>query len=184
MEYTEKLLAEAKARKEKFYPAQKADLIAIRRNLELINENKLLDKTIAEKTAALEALESRIWQTQKKLAALREWAKDTKSIGHLARIKKCVCDFYEISALNLESTQRNVRFVLPRHVFCYIALQCTGNSSPQVGKAVGNRDHTTILHARDKIQQARKDNPAINEQVVTLLSVLGFSDPEAPHDVG
>jgi len=61
------------------------------------------------------------------------------------------------------------------HVVCYIAANFTGMSLPTIGRSL-KRDHTTILYGRDKIAHMRTINPGLDQDIKTLLEVLGYGD--------
>lgn len=53
----------------------------------------------------------------------------------------------------LISSRRDAETALARHVVCYLAYKQTGLSLPAIGRLLGNRDHTTILHAVRRIEK-------------------------------
>ncbi len=62
-----------------------------------------------------------------------------------------VCKFYVIPRNQVITAKRNARFVRPRHVAMYLGTELTELSLPQIGARLGGRDHTTVLHGRDKM---------------------------------
>ena len=67
-------------------------------------------------------------------------------------IKRIVCEYYQVKHHDLIGKSRNPEFVRPRHVAMYLACVLTGKSLPEIGRRFGNRDHTSILFAREKIK--------------------------------
>lgn len=60
-----------------------------------------------------------------------------------------------------------------RHIAVYLATELTGKSLPEIGRVFGGRDHTTILHARDKIARLRLTDPALDEKIKFYEGQLG-----------
>lgn len=68
-------------------------------------------------------------------------------------VKLIVAEEFNVSVKELEGSDRSRRVVHPRAIAMRIIYQETRVSSPQIGKAFGNRDHTTVLHAISKVDQ-------------------------------
>lgn len=68
-------------------------------------------------------------------------------------IMRAVCRHYGVEWSHLKDRSRNKRICLPRHVLCYMAYMHTGLSMPQIARQLGRKDHTTVLHGRDKIRE-------------------------------
>ena len=75
----------------------------------------------------------------------------------LSGVLLAVSAHYGVSVTDLKSARRHKRLVMPRHVFCYLAATATRKSLPQIGAFLGDRDHTTVLHAVRKIKGLVKD---------------------------
>jgi hypothetical protein len=69
-------------------------------------------------------------------------------VSHVARV---VSAFYGCSVIDVLSERRTRRIVEPRQVAMYLASKLTGRSTPEIGRRLGNRDHTTVLHGARKI---------------------------------
>jgi chromosomal replication initiator protein len=70
----------------------------------------------------------------------------------LETVKKEVCRYFEISPTDLESACREQPLAYWRQIAMYLCRTLTGQSLPQIGRAFGDRDHTTVLYAFRKIQ--------------------------------
>ncbi|MDR0852016.1 MAG: chromosomal replication initiator protein DnaA [Clostridiales Family XIII bacterium] len=68
-------------------------------------------------------------------------------------IKKKVARYYNIKVSDLDSSNRARQFSFPRQIAMYLCREMTDLSLPQTGNAFGGRDHTTVLHACDKINK-------------------------------
>ncbi|QOR36982.1 chromosomal replication initiator protein DnaA [Clostridium sp. 'deep sea'] len=71
-------------------------------------------------------------------------------------IKKIVAEYYNLTETVLISNKRNKSIVLPRQVAMFLARELTDHSLPKIGNEFGGRDHTTVLHSCDKINQKIK----------------------------
>lgn len=73
-------------------------------------------------------------------------------------IKRAACEYFEISMIDIESARRTADMVYPRQIAMYLARVATRKSTPEIGRRFGGRDHTTVLHAFNKIKlHARLD---------------------------
>ena len=66
-------------------------------------------------------------------------------------IQQIVCADYGVTVLDLVSRRRQRAIIAPRHVAIWLARHCTVASLPDIGRAFGGRDHTTVLHAIARI---------------------------------
>ncbi len=64
-----------------------------------------------------------------------------------------VCEFYDVLYIDLISHRREAAIVRPRHVAGFLAKTLTTASYPHIAKHFGGRDHTTQLHAYQKIRR-------------------------------
>jgi chromosomal replication initiator protein len=75
-----------------------------------------------------------------------------------------ICNFYSISKSDLLSNKRTQNISYPRQVAMYLCRELTDLSLPRIGKEFNGRDHTTVLHAYNKISNLMsKDNRTFNE---------------------
>ena len=87
-------------------------------------------------------------------------------------IKKAVCKKYNIKIADIESKKRNREFSHPRQIAMYLCRELTDLSLPKIGESFGGRDHTTVLHACDKIGKQVKLDPALFEDIRNLKEDL------------
>lgn len=83
-------------------------------------------------------------------------------------VKKYICKHFNITQSNLESAKRSRDLAFPRQIAMYLCRTMTDLSLPKIGEAFGNRDHTTVLHACDKISGEIKINESLKEVVKQL----------------
>lgn len=81
------------------------------------------------------------------------------SVIPIEKIQQEVGNFYGVSVKEIKGTKRVQNIVLARQVAIYLSRELTDNSLPKIGKEFGNRDHSTVLHAYNKIRGIlEKDN--------------------------
>ncbi len=83
-------------------------------------------------------------------------------------IKKAVCKHWGIKIADIESSKRKREFSFPRQVAMYLCREMTDLSLPQIGKYFGGRDHTTVMHAYDKIEKEIKENELFATEISNL----------------
>lgn len=64
-----------------------------------------------------------------------------------------------VGRVELRSDRRDQKGTRARQVFCWLARRFTKHSYPKIGQEVGNRDHTTIMHAVRRVQEVVDDMP-------------------------
>jgi chromosomal replication initiator protein len=79
-------------------------------------------------------------------------------------IKKSVARFYDIKISDLESAKRAREFSFPRQIAMFLCREMTDLSLPKIGEVFGKRDHTTVLHACEKISKEK-----INDENLSLI---------------
>lgn len=85
-----------------------------------------------------------------------------------------VSRFYDIPILALKSIRRDGRTAYARQVACYVAYKETSLSFPAIGRLLGNRDHTTILHGVRKIERLLAEgNDDLAVAIITIKLRLG-----------
>jgi chromosomal replication initiator protein len=87
-------------------------------------------------------------------------------------VQAAACDAFGITLEELVSTSRSARVTWPRQVAMYLARELTDQSLPAIGRAFGNRDHTTVMHAVRKIEELKISDLSIAEDVELLKRQL------------
>ena len=93
---------------------------------------------------------------------------DVSAPVHIETIQRLVAHKYSLDIKDLKGQQRTAQIALPRQLAMYFACVITELSSTDIGRAFGGRDHTTVLHARKKIQKMLEDDPFFLELVNKL----------------
>ena len=81
-------------------------------------------------------------------------------------------ELYGFSREELTGPNRRRPLVTARHVCIYVFRELTDMSYPSLGRLFGDRDHTTILHAKDKIDRLMPERRDIYDQVSALISSI------------
>ena len=81
---------------------------------------------------------------------------------------KAVADFFEVSPNDLTGRSRKSEVVEPRQVCMYLLRDVLKLSYPHIGEKLGNRDHTTAIHACEKIAKDINQNPSLNQKVILI----------------
>jgi chromosomal replication initiator protein len=83
-----------------------------------------------------------------------------------------VADYFSISAEELVSKKRDRKTTLARHVAIYLIREGYSSSLTEIGKALGGRNHTTILHAYKRIARELSINPNLSNQIAEIKARL------------
>lgn len=144
---------------------KKAQQLRAKENLDLRIENEILHFIASKATSNIRELEGAL---QKVIAyarlynneitmdlasdALRDFFANPrpKRISNKAIIDT-VCDYYDISEEDIKSKKKHREVSYPRQVAMYLLRELTDISLPKIGEIFGGKDHTTVIHAIEKI---------------------------------
>jgi len=83
--------------------------------------------------------------------------------------------YFDVSLEELCSGSRTRQLVNARQIAMYLTRELTDLSLPKIGQAFGGRDHTTVIHANNKISGLMQERPSIYQQVQELTSRIKTS---------
>ena len=83
-------------------------------------------------------------------------------------IIKVVAEYFFVSISDLLSSKRSQEIVYPRQIVMYLCRTLTDVSLSVIGKKLGNKDHTTVMHGYEKIQRLIETDPSIKKDVEEL----------------
>ncbi|WP_270167032.1 chromosomal replication initiator protein DnaA [Paenibacillus sp. SYP-B4298] len=83
-------------------------------------------------------------------------------------IQQKVGEFYGLKLEDFKARKRTKAVAFPRQIAMYIARELTDYSLPKIGEAFGGRDHTTVIHAHEKITQQLKTDSELYKIVQNL----------------
>lgn len=81
------------------------------------------------------------------------------------KIIEVVSDFYNITTEDLLKQSRKKEYVNPRQIAMYIIRKELETSLPSIGEFFGGRDHTTVIHAIDKIERIIKEKSGLKQEI-------------------
>lgn len=95
----------------------------------------------------------------------------TRSIT-FENITKVVADHYDIKKEELFNKKRTQNIAHPRQVAMYLCRELADLSYPKIGELFGGRDHTTVIHAFEKISKNRNSNIALQKELQEMEEIL------------
>ncbi len=98
-------------------------------------------------------------------------SKQPRTIG-IEEIKHAVSSYYKISPDALVGRKRTSTIALPRQVAMYLARLLTNLSLTEIGASFGKRDHTTVIHACDKISQMINSDATFKSQIEHMQRMI------------
>jgi chromosomal replication initiator protein len=87
-------------------------------------------------------------------------------------IQKRVAEHWNIRLTDMSSARRARAVARPRQVAMFLAKQLTSRSLPEIGRKFGNRDHTTVMHAVQRVGELMERDAAFAEDVELLRRML------------
>jgi chromosomal replication initiator protein len=91
-------------------------------------------------------------------------------------IQRVVCHHFKLRSTDLLSKDRHKSIAFARHVAMYLCKQRLKCSFPELGRAFGNRDHTTIISAVRKVEHLRTSDPEVRAHLDAIERKLGAVD--------
>ncbi|EFY03822.1 chromosomal replication initiator protein DnaA [Streptococcus dysgalactiae] len=87
-------------------------------------------------------------------------------------IQTQVGKFYDVTVKEIKATKRTQDIVLARQVAMFLAREMTDNSLPKIGKEFGGRDHSTVLHAYNKIKNMISQDESLRIEIETIKNKI------------
>ncbi|MGE5509427.1 MAG: chromosomal replication initiator protein DnaA [Chitinophagales bacterium] len=88
------------------------------------------------------------------------------------RIQEVVAEHFGLRLEDMKARRRTRTVAYPRQVAMYLARELTDLSLPRIGEAFGGRDHTTVIHAIEKIEEASRDDATLSRSLTTIIQKL------------
>lgn len=95
-----------------------------------------------------------------------------KRVTSVKKIAEMVAEFYNITTDDLIKQSRKKEYVKPRQIAMYLIRKELDSSFPSIGEYFGGRDHTTVMHAVDKIQKLIEEKHGFKQEVELILDKL------------
>ncbi|WP_155287559.1 chromosomal replication initiator protein DnaA [Lacticaseibacillus zhaodongensis] len=90
----------------------------------------------------------------------------------IGEIQEVVAKYYKVTVTELKGRKRVKQIVMPRQIAMYLARELTDNSLPRIGQEFGGKDHTTVIHACDKISKAVANDSDLKAEIIELKNKL------------
>jgi len=90
----------------------------------------------------------------------------------LESIAKAVAEHFGMKSVEIKAKDNSRSVVVPRQIAMYLAKQLTDCSLPEIGRQMGNKHHTTVLHSVDKITEQRQSDKDLNRTLNQLTEHL------------
>src|SRR4029434_3999101 len=98
----------------------------------------------------------------------------------IEQIQRKVSDFFSVKMADLKAKNRTKAVAFPRQIAMYLSRQLTHSSLSDVGRAFGGKDHTTVLHAVDKIQRLLQEDPKLRKTIDGLIQGITLVSTALP----
>ncbi|MDR1904670.1 MAG: chromosomal replication initiator protein DnaA [Treponema sp.] len=87
-------------------------------------------------------------------------------------IQRVVADYFSLSYNDLKGKKRTQNIVFPRQLAMYIAREITEYSTTELGQSFGGRDHTTVMHSCQKIEERIRSDPTMDSTIQNLTRLI------------
>lgn len=107
----------------------------------------------------------------------------------IATIQRLVAKYFDVSVESLRGKRRTSQLALARQVAMYVAKQRTGMTLVEIGKRFGNRDHSTVIYALNRVTEELRRNDLLRQTVTQIEGELDSpsaktsAPPPTPHSV-
>ena len=87
-------------------------------------------------------------------------------------IQKKVSSYYNLALSDMTSSRRSINIARPRQIAMYLSKGLTSYSYPEIGKAFGGKDHTTVIHAVKKIETMLEIDEKLKKHIFELKEII------------
>ena len=95
-----------------------------------------------------------------------------KKVINVKLIKEVICKEFDITISDIDSKKRTRQIAYPRQIAMYITRQITELSLPKIGEEFGGRDHSTVIHAYDKIEKDMQEDTVFKIKVNDIIKKI------------
>ena len=98
-------------------------------------------------------------------------------IPRVQDVKRVAMHYFKLSPFDLDSHARTARLSYCRHIAMYVCRHLAGRSFPEIARRMGGRDHTTAIHACNKIHGLVKSDWTVAYDIAQIEGVIigGFA---------
>jgi len=151
-------------------PDQVAELIARRAKANIREIEGALTRVLAARSLGGRALTFGL--AQEVLGAL--WSDEDRPIT-VDEVQRKASEFFGLKVSDLRGKSRMRAIAFPRQVAMYVARHLTHASFGELGRAFGGKDHSTVLHAVDRIETLARHDPEFNRTIECLIQSLSLT---------
>lgn len=90
----------------------------------------------------------------------------------ISDIQKAVGGVYQVKLEDFKAKKRTKSVAFPRQIAMYLSRELTDSSLPKIGEEFGGRDHTTVIHAHEKISKLLKTDTQLQKHVEEIKDIL------------
>ncbi|MBI2596678.1 chromosomal replication initiator protein DnaA [Candidatus Daviesbacteria bacterium] len=110
--------------------------------------------------------------TMENIGSLLHQSPSPAALKDPKKILSGICDYFDLPLKDLTGPRRQKELVLPRHIAMYLLSEEVGLTVEKIGGMLGGRDHTTVMHGRDKIKQLVLMDRDVQKVMVEIRSRL------------
>lgn len=104
--------------------------------------------------------------------AINDIIQKKENIISIDYIQEVVSKFFNISIEDLKSSKRSIDIAFPRQIAMYLCRTIIHESFPNIGKSFGKRDHSTVMHGYNKIEDDLKNNFQTKQIVDSVKNII------------
>ena len=90
----------------------------------------------------------------------------------IALIQQQVSLYFNLKVTEMSSPRRSINIARPRQIAMYLCKEVTSFSYPEIGKAFGGKDHTTVMHAVKKIEALSIADFKLKKDLIDLRKLI------------
>lgn len=102
------------------------------------------------------------------LGILPSLAANSNQTLSIDTIIKVVGEYFNVSSFEIKGKKKNKSLIQPRQIAMFLARDITEYSTTEIGTEFGGRDHTTVMHAHDRIESLMKGDESFANTIVKL----------------
>src|SRR5215468_6566129 len=99
------------------------------------------------------------------------WGEEERIVT-IDHIQRKTAEFFAVKLSDMRAKNRTKAVAFPRQIAMYLARQLTHSSLAEVGRAFGGKDHTTVIHAVEKIESLLQEDPKLRRTIDTLTQAI------------
>ncbi|MBI2339233.1 MAG: chromosomal replication initiator protein DnaA [Deltaproteobacteria bacterium] len=94
------------------------------------------------------------------------------TVPSIEAIQHTVADYFKLQIVDLKSHRRHRNLAVPRQIAMYLCKKYSKASYPEIGNKFGGKDHTTVIHAFQKISRSVTDDSSLRDRVDALEKII------------